>query len=42
MQVKNRIGMGPHGDQMYDKGFVTGRLKDYYDAGAKGGVDNHQ
>lgn len=38
MQVKNRIAMAPMGTQMYDEGFVTDRLKDYYEARAKGGV----
>ncbi|MFC1981801.1 FAD-dependent oxidoreductase [Chloroflexota bacterium] len=38
MEVKNRITMAPMGTQLYDDGFVTDRLKDYYEARAKGGA----
>jgi 2,4-dienoyl-CoA reductase-like NADH-dependent reductase (Old Yellow Enzyme family) len=38
MAVRNRIAMAPMGTQMYADGFVTERLKDYYEARAKGGA----
>jgi 2,4-dienoyl-CoA reductase-like NADH-dependent reductase (Old Yellow Enzyme family) len=38
LEVKNRIAMAPMGTQMYADGFVTGQLRDYYEARAKAEV----
>jgi len=38
MDIKNRIVMAPMGNQLYADGFVTERLKDYFEARARGGA----
>ncbi|MFC1981497.1 FAD-dependent oxidoreductase [Chloroflexota bacterium] len=38
MDINNRILMSPMGNQLWKDGFVTDRLKDYFEARAKGGV----
>lgn len=38
MDIKNRIVMAPMGHQLYADGFVTERLKSYFEARARGGT----